>query len=118
VDGIKITRPTKYRCKVRGIEALDLFMEQEVLFGFLEPPKALASSGVSMAAMILLNFVVSLLNNSFRSLTELSFFHPYNAAQIVQSGSLDTNAVIIPTSTFIECSAASIVIFRKRKLFV
>jgi hypothetical protein len=118
VDGIKITRPTKYRCKVRGIEALDLFMEHGELFGFLEPTKAPASSGVIMAAMYLLNFILSLLSNSFRSLAEISFFHPYNAVQIVQSGGPDKNEVFIFTSTFIECSAASIVIFRKRKLFV
>ncbi len=110
---IKITKLTKYYCKVRGIETLDIFVEQGEVFGFVEPRKVLAASGVVTAAMYAINFIVPLLSHSFRLLAEISFLHPYNTVQAVRSGDLDGTAVIIFTSTFIACSAASNVIFRK-----
>jgi ABC-2 type transport system permease protein len=85
---------------------------------FLEPRKALAAAGVLTAAMYILNFIVPLLSHSFSWLAEVSFFHHYNAVQIVRSGALDWTAVIIFSATFLVCSVASIIIFRKRDLSV
>ena len=85
---------------------------------FLEPRKALAVSGILTAAMYIVNFIVPLLSPSFKWIAELSFFHHYNAVEIVRSGALDWTAVIIFAATFAVCSAASIIIFRKRDLSV
>jgi ABC-2 type transport system permease protein len=83
---------------------------------FLEPRKALAASGVITAGMYILNFIVPLLSHSFRWLAEVSFFHHYNAVQIVRSGALDGTAVIIFAATFLVCSTASVMVFRRRDL--
>jgi len=85
---------------------------------FLEPRKALAASGVITAGMYILNFIVPLLSHSFSWLANVSFFHHYNGVQIVRSGALDWTAVIIFAVTFLVCSAASIIIFRRRDLSV
>ncbi len=85
---------------------------------FLEPRKALAASGVITAGMYILNFIVPLLSHRFTWLAEVSFFHHYNAVQVVRSGALDWTSVIIFAAAFVVCSAASIMIFRKRDLSV
>ena len=85
---------------------------------FLEPRKALVVSGVITAGMYILNFIVPLLSPGSNWLAELSFFHHYNAVQIVRSGAPDWTAVIIFAATLIVCSAASVIIFRKRDLSV
>jgi len=85
---------------------------------FLEPRKALAASGIITAAMYILNFIVPLLSHNLIWLSEISFFHHYNAVEIVRSGALDWTAVIIFAVTFAVCSAASILIIRRRDLSV
>ena len=83
---------------------------------FLEPRKALAVSGVITAAMYIVNFIIPLLNPGSEWLAELSFFHHYNPIDIVRSGTADWTALIIFGTTFLVCSAASIIVFRRRDL--
>jgi ABC-2 type transport system permease protein len=83
---------------------------------FLEPRKALAISGVITAAMYILNFIVPLLNPGSEWLANISFFHHYNAIEIARTGNTDWAALIIYGATFIICSLASIIIFRRRDL--
>jgi ABC-2 type transport system permease protein len=85
---------------------------------FLEPRKALAVAGVITAAMYIINFIVPLLGPGLKWLSNLSFFHHYNAIEIARSGNADTTALIIYGATFIVCSAASVIIFRRRDLSV
>lgn len=85
---------------------------------FLEPRKALAASGVLTAAMYILNFIVPLLSPGLKWLAEISFFHHYNPIEIVRTGTPDRTALIIFGAAFLACSAASILIFRKRDLSV
>lgn len=85
---------------------------------FLEPRKALAVAGVITAAMYIINFIVPLLGTGLKWLSNLSFFHHYNAIEIARSGNVDATALIIYGATFIVCSAASVIIFRRRDLSV
>ena len=68
--------------------------------------------------MYILNFVVPLLSPSLKWLANLSLFHHYNAVEIVRMGEPGWTGLIIFAATFVVCSAASIVIFRKRDLSV
>ena len=89
-----------------------------VLFNviFLEPRKALLASGGLTAIMYIINFIVPVLSPTLSWVRNISFFYHYNAVEIIRTGSVDINALMIYGSVFLGCLAAAYFTFNRRNL--
>ena len=85
---------------------------------FLEPRKALITSGVITASTYIINFIIPLLDPAFKWLRNLSLFYYFKPEPIIRTSSLDGTAIIVYASVAIISLAGALLIFQRRDLTV
>jgi ABC-2 type transport system permease protein len=83
---------------------------------FLEPRKALLTSGVLTASAYIINFIVPVLDPAFKWLRNLSLFYYFKPEPIVRTTALDSTAIIIYALIAIISLAAALFIFQRRDI--
>lgn len=83
---------------------------------FLQPRRALMASGIVVAGMYIVNFIVPVLGESVNWVRNFSLFYHYQPFEIVNSSSLNGTAVLLFSLTAIISFTAALIIFQRRDL--